>query len=389
MSKLQRMLGILLTVGSVLSGVSPCPGQALEPRELYVNDFARLLSAEEVAEVRSSFESLRQRRGIEATVVTIDSISDYPGYGRSVPGFATALFNDWGVGNAERSDGVMLLVAREQREVRIELGAGHASEANAHMARIIEREIVPRFKQNDFGGGIVRGARALAVHFSRAPAEQRRDPLAESAERQRSRAVEDRTPPSEPSFWQTVTNWRSVLWGLLVGLVGFGAVRARRLSRVRKCPHCAVDMKRLDETSDDVHLDSGQKVEEALGSVDWRVWECPQCEAIHIDSRRAWFSRYNDCPDCGRRAVWASTRTLEHPTTWSTGLQEVVLECAHCPFRKKDTRTLARLSDSGNDSSRGSSSSWSSSSSFGGGGGRSGSSFGGGRSSGGGASGKW
>lgn len=385
MSKLHRVLGFLLTVGSVLSGVNPCLGQTLQPRELYVNDYAGLLSAEESAEVRRSFESLREGQGIEATVVTLDSILDHPGYGTSVPEFATALFNDWGVGNAERSDGVMLLVALEQREVRIELGAGHAHAENARMARIIDRELAPRFKQNDYGGGIVHGARALAIYFSRAPTEQRRDPLTETTTRKRSSRVVESAPRSEATLWESLTSWRSMLWGLLVALLGFGAVRTGMFYRVRKCPHCATDMKLLDERTDDVYLDSGQKVEEALGSVNWRVWECPRCEAIHIDPRRAWFSRYKDCPDCGRRAVWATTRTLEHPTRWSTGLQEVVLECAHCTFRNRHTRTLPRRRD--HDTSSGGFGTSSGSSSFGSSG--SGRSFGGGRSSGGGASGKW
>ncbi|MEL6793919.1 MAG: TPM domain-containing protein, partial [Pseudomonadota bacterium] len=77
-------------------------------REVYVNDFADLLDAEREDRVRDMLIEVKDRAGIEFTVVTISRMSDFDWNGEIEP-FATGLFNQWGVGDAEENDGVMLL----------------------------------------------------------------------------------------------------------------------------------------------------------------------------------------------------------------------------------------------------------------------------------------
>ena len=69
-------------------------------------------------------------------------------------------------------------------------------------------------------------------------------------------------------------------------------------------------MVRLDESADDARLDTGQRLEEKLESVDYDVWVCPTCQQSLVIPHRAWFSRYSTCKSCNRRTLETQTRTL-------------------------------------------------------------------------------
>jgi uncharacterized protein len=111
-----------------------------------------------------AFEEANQRQFVVVTVASLDGyeISDY-GY---------QLGRAWGLGDEENNDGIILLVAPNERRVRIEVGYGFESVIPDGLAYdIIEREIVPRFKQDDMTGGIVAGAEAIMRHLE-LPAEE-------------------------------------------------------------------------------------------------------------------------------------------------------------------------------------------------------------------------
>ncbi len=82
--------------------------------------------------------------GVSVTVLTIDSFRAYTADDISFERFATRLFNHWGIGNADRNDGILLLVAKKDRKVRIELGKGYPSSYDARAKEIIDTVIVPR-----------------------------------------------------------------------------------------------------------------------------------------------------------------------------------------------------------------------------------------------------
>ena len=98
-------------------------------------------------------------------VVTINSMRDYPGGGNTIEEFATGLFNKYGIGNLPDNNGVLLLVSREDRKARIELGAGYGHSRDADAARIMNRVIIPNFKKGNFTRGIRAGAKEIAEEF--------------------------------------------------------------------------------------------------------------------------------------------------------------------------------------------------------------------------------
>lgn len=335
-----------------LTDGSRVPGYA----EVYVNDYADLLSPAAEDTIRNRLIGLYDTSGIEMTVLTISIMSDYGHYGAIEP-FATRLFNAWGIGNAARNDGVLVLVARNNREMRIELGAGYARSWDGRMQRVIDTAFLPAFRQDAYEQGILSGVDATIVELTGGlPGQDPSGPVARG--------------------WSRILGWLHSIGGwaaavLLPPLAGFFVWLRRYLrNRPRPCGTCRTLMQRAGEEADDAHLDGGQQLEEFLKSVDYDVWHCPDCGRIDITRHKNWFSSYGACPKCSYRTMSTTSTVLVAATTSSTGRKRLDYDCRHCGFQDSETRTIPKKSKS---SSSGSSRS----------------SFGGGSSSGGGASGSW
>jgi uncharacterized protein len=93
-------------------------------------------------------------------------MAEHGGAGMRIETFAKLLFDQWQIGpeNINRQNwnrGILLLVSKGDRRARIELGAGWKHDEDAQCRKIMEEQIVPRFKQGDFSAGITAGAEAL------------------------------------------------------------------------------------------------------------------------------------------------------------------------------------------------------------------------------------
>ena len=141
-------------------------------------------------------------------------------------------------------------------------------------------------------------------------------------------------------------------------------------------------MTRLDDRAEDAHLTAKQISEERLGSANWEVRICPECQFSRTFDHGKWFSGYTRCGSCDTRALTSRSTTLVAATESHGGTVEVSERCHHCPHTNRYTyKTAALPPPSDDDDSYGGGSSYSSSSSS--------SSFGGGSSSGGGAGSSW
>ena len=325
-------------------------------QSVFVNDFAGLLSDDGEARIAAMLEEVKEERGLEFTVVTITRLSDYD-WDEAIEPYATGLFNSWGVGDATRNDGIMLLVARYDRKLRIEIGRGYDQSYDGRMKRVIDDVIVPYFKRDEYENGIIAGVEATILDVTGVfPGEFG----ASGPERFLSSA--QRTI-GEPQWWWSLTGVPFLGWGVV-------AVRRHRRNRPRSCPVHRTDMYRIDEFVDDEHLDEGQRLEERLKSVDYDVWRCETCGHVTIETYKSWFSGYGACPSCRYRTLDGDETVLVSATTSRTGKKRIDYSCRHCGHAYSETRTIPKKSKR--------------SSSSGGGG-----SFGGGSSSGGGASGSW
>jgi uncharacterized protein len=143
-------------------GYAPFPS----PDAGYVTDLAGLLSEEQEQQLERWLLQTERDTGVEIIVVTIQSVRDYPGTpNRSIEEFARALFDAYGIGNMPGNDGVLLLVAAQDRKARIELGAGYGHSRDKDADRIMVQKIVPRFRHGQYAEGIIRGAKALMRRF--------------------------------------------------------------------------------------------------------------------------------------------------------------------------------------------------------------------------------
>ena len=135
----------------------------------YVNDYAGVIAQQDLQQVRTMLADFKQQSGIDATVLTISSINDYDTGDKSIESFATRLFDTWGIGERATNKGVLLLVAIKDRKVRIELGKSYGHLYDARMKEVIDKHILPAFKQNDYSRGILQGAQAITRVLSGPP----------------------------------------------------------------------------------------------------------------------------------------------------------------------------------------------------------------------------
>ena len=96
----------------------------------------------------------------------INSVSDYDTSDTSIEAFSTTLFNLWGIGDAARNNGVLIVMAVGDRDVRIELGAGYDSSYDARMQAVIDDHMLPHFREGHYSRGLYRGSRALVADLT-------------------------------------------------------------------------------------------------------------------------------------------------------------------------------------------------------------------------------
>jgi uncharacterized protein len=119
-----------------------------------VVDRANLLSAAQREELTQKLEELEKKTTAQFVVVTLTSLS-----GRTIEEYGYQLGRHWGIGQKATNNGALLIVAPNERKVRIEVGYGAEGVLpDAVTSLIIQRVIIPKFRANDYAGGIVAGA---------------------------------------------------------------------------------------------------------------------------------------------------------------------------------------------------------------------------------------
>ncbi len=118
-----------------------------------VVDQADILTAASRSDIAAKSAALQEKSGIRLVVATVRSLE-----GSDIETYANQLFRAWQLGQAQKNNGVLLLVAPAEHKVRIEVGYGlEGTLTDALSSAIISGAIIPRFKTNDFPGGIERG----------------------------------------------------------------------------------------------------------------------------------------------------------------------------------------------------------------------------------------
>lgn len=136
----------------------------------WFSDAAGLLDDGAKRQVNEICFKLWREQRVPLYVVTIPSLASQQAGGRPIESYAYELFNAWGIGSQERNYGMLLLVSPGDRKARIELGGGWGLRYDGLANQVMQGQIIPRFKEGDFPGGIVAGvvgmdamARGLAL----------------------------------------------------------------------------------------------------------------------------------------------------------------------------------------------------------------------------------
>src|SRR5271170_7978618 len=145
-----RGLAALLVLGLISDFAFALDFPSLTGR---VVDQADVMSADSRAEAETKLKDLEDKSGIQLVVATVKTLQ-----GGDVETYANELFRFWKLGEAQKNNGVLLLVAPAEHKVRIEVGYGlEGTLTDALSSVIISSAIIPRFKAGDFSGGIERG----------------------------------------------------------------------------------------------------------------------------------------------------------------------------------------------------------------------------------------
>jgi len=338
-----------------------------------VVDEVGLLPADDVAALERLAGGIRGAGGGDLVIVVADTTGGQP-----PRAFATALFNRWQLGSAERNDGLLIFLAIGDRRAEIILGDGIDDPRQvAASERIMADVLIPELRAGRPAAGLRRTVFACAAEILGAGAENDQALQPEVA------APPPPLPPQKPGP-RPQGHVRRNNDALTVGLFGGGIggtglawylVRHHLRYRPRTCPDCRIDTVLLGEDADDKHLSSGQAVEERLATADYDVWSCPVCPHVTKLRYGTFFTSLASCPKCRFVTKSSTVKRIQAPTTWSTGLEQVDERCGHCGYTATSTRIVPQLSDVSSSSSSSGSSSPSSS--------------GGGHSSGSGASGSW
>ncbi len=375
------LLLVLLSHRLPAQNIHQIPSPRADGAQTWCIDTTGSVSNEAMTYITQVCEEVHQKINKELCVVVIPTTG-----GRDVQEFGTDLFNHWGVGKKGfgkmfREDGVLMLVATEDRRAAIVLGNGIGDQRKERTAeQIIDDVVVPLFRDEDANSGLYEGARAIATRLF-AVADLDSPVLLPSVSGSPGVRAKVRRHKRRGlwTWWPWILGFTGV--GGLVAIVG-GRYYLRY--RSRNCPTCSDEMILLEEDQDDQFLLDPEMVEENLGSVDYDVWGCLKCEEVLKLRYGRLFTRYSKCPDCWYVTVFKIENTMIPATYSHGGSVRVSEDCKSCSFHRTYTYRTPRRVKSTN-SSGGSSSSGS----MGGGGSSGGSGFGGGSSSGAGASGGW
>ncbi len=151
---IRRYLILLLMLPALLvSGQQPTP----QKREFLVQDNAHLMSRGEVVRLGRKLSDYAKSTGIQILVYTTESLN-----GEDPMEFATKLGHEWGVGGEKDDNGIVLLVSKKDRKIRIQTGYG--SEVflpDAIAKRIIDNILTPAFRKGRFYAGLDRATDAI------------------------------------------------------------------------------------------------------------------------------------------------------------------------------------------------------------------------------------
>lgn len=197
--------------GAALILLVSAPAAALDVPALRgrVNDYAGVINAEQARGLESRLTQFEAETGHQVAVLTLPTLE-----GEDIEGFSIRVAESWQIGQKGFDNGVILIVAVKDRRLRLEVGYGlEGVLPDATAKRIISEYIVPRFRVEDYAGGITAGIEAVLSII-------KNEPLPESARRRNQ---------NDGSPWQMF-----LMLAMTIAVLGIMALASTANHRSRK-----------------------------------------------------------------------------------------------------------------------------------------------------------
>lgn len=147
----RRTIATVLAACLLLIGVQKAFAFSVPELQGSVNDYASMLSPSATAQLRNKLATIEQQTGAQVVVLTIYSLD-----GNDIESIAHKIASNWALGQKGKDNGVLLLIAKNDRQVRIEVGMGLEGRlTDAKAGRIIDQVIIPHFKQQQADVGVL------------------------------------------------------------------------------------------------------------------------------------------------------------------------------------------------------------------------------------------
>jgi uncharacterized protein len=148
-------LGHAVVLLLILASIALCA--EVPPLRGRVNDYAQILSRDLARSLENQLDQFEKQTGHQVAVLTVPTLA-----GEDIEGFSIRVAESWKIGQKGFDNGVILVVAPQDRQLRLEVGYGlEGILPDAVASRIIREIIVPRFRDNDYQGGITSGMDAV------------------------------------------------------------------------------------------------------------------------------------------------------------------------------------------------------------------------------------
>ncbi|OSZ77277.1 methanol dehydrogenase [Chitinophagaceae bacterium IBVUCB2] len=155
MKKLLVILGLFFSFCGAAQIEKAIPKRPSPPK--LVNDFTGTLTKQQVDALEAKLVAYDDSSSNQIAVVVVNTLD-----GHDVSDFAFTIGREWGVGNKDKNNGIVLLVAKEDRKINIQVGYGlEGAVPDVTAKRIIENEITPNFKEGNYYRGLEEGTDAI------------------------------------------------------------------------------------------------------------------------------------------------------------------------------------------------------------------------------------
>jgi len=158
-TSVRSVLRACAAVAVFLAALAPSPAAEIPYLSGRVNDYAGILSPATVQRLTQLLKEHEDSTSNQVVVLTVTSLE-----GDVLEEYSIRVVENWKLGQKGKDNGVLLLVASDDRKVRIEVGRGLEGDlTDATCDVIIRREIIPQFKEGDYDGGVSRGTEAIVA----------------------------------------------------------------------------------------------------------------------------------------------------------------------------------------------------------------------------------